>query len=212
MSKKKLSAKNILILSATTAGLGASVSLSLSYIMDWPTVWTMALVNTIANTPLLLASSDALRQELGLRSPIQIVGNGSKRAFGRKIPINVDDRQENIFMQTLRLSSGSPQEEYKPATINTVSVWYDENEHTLTTSEIEEFIYVAWRRQGQKKNGFSRQYWTRQRRPRLKTLEYNVRMWTLMSCEGLVINRSEGRSGKLSVPPDEAIKIIRNTF
>jgi hypothetical protein len=211
MSKKKLSAKNILILSGTTAGLGASISLSVSYLTGSP-FWTIfAWANALGNLPLLLSSSDALRQELGLRSPIQIIGSNSK-AFGRKIPISVDGKQSNIFMQTLRLSSGSPQEEYEPTTINTVSVWYDENEHTLTTSEIEEFIYVAWRRQGQKKNGFSRQYWTRQRRPRLKTLEYNVRMWTLMSCEGLVINRSEGRSGKLSVPPDEAIKIIRSAI
>jgi hypothetical protein len=212
MSKKRLSAKNIAILAGTTTGLGVSVSLGISYIMEWPTTWTIALVNTIANTPLLLASSDALRQELGLRSPIQIIGNGSKRAFGRKIPINVEGKQSNIFMQTLSLASGLPKQEYEPATIDTVSVWYDENEYTLTIPELEEFIYVVWRRQGQKKNGFSRSYWTKQRRPRLKTLEYNVRMWLLVSCDGLTVDRSEGRSGRLAVPPDEAIKIIRSNL
>jgi hypothetical protein len=208
MSKKKLSAKNILILTGTTAGLGVSVSLGLSYIMEWPAAWTVALVNTIANTPLLLASSDALRQELGLRSPIQIVG-GSRRAFGRKIPINVDGKQSNIFMQTLKIAPGLPQQEHEPVQIDTISVWYDDNEYTLTVPELEEFIYVAWRRQSQNKNGFSRQYWTKQRRPRLKTLDYNIRMWALMSCAGLIIDRSEGRSGRMSVGPKEAIQIIR---
>jgi hypothetical protein len=213
MSKKRLSAKNILILSGTTAGLGVSISLSLSYIMNWETGWTIALVNTIANTPLLLASSNALRQELGLRSPIQIIGSNNKNTFGRKIPINVDGKQSNIFMQTLSLAPGSTnRQNYKPTTINTVSIWYEENEYTLTISELEEFIYVAWRRQGQKKNGLSRQYWTKRRRPRLKTLEYNIRIWTLISCSGLVIDRSEGRSGRLTVSPDEAIKIIRSVY
>jgi hypothetical protein len=188
MSKKKLSAKNVFILAGTTTGLGVSVSIGLSYIMEWPTLWTMALVNTIANAPLLLASSDALRQELGLRSPIQIIGN-RKKVFGRKIPINVDGKQGNIFMQTLSLAPGK-QEEYKPARIDTISVWYEENEYTLTVSELEEFVYIAWRRQSQAKNGFSRQYWTKRRRPRLKTLEYNLRMWALMSYAGLVVDRS----------------------
>jgi hypothetical protein len=212
MSKKRLSAKNILILSGTTAGLGVSISLSLSYIMNWETGWTIALVNTIANTPLLLASSNALRQELGLRSPIQIIGSNNKNTFGRKIPINVDGKQGNIFMQTLSLAPGIA-DQYKPVTIDTVSIWYEENEYTLTISELEEFIYVAWRRQGQKKNGLSRQYWTKRRRPRrLKTLEYNIRIWTLTSCSGLIVDRSEGRSGRLTVSPDEAIKIIRSVY
>jgi hypothetical protein len=212
MSKKKLSAKNIGILSLTTTGLGISVSFGISYIMEWETGWTIALINTIANTPLLLASSDALRQELGLRSPIQIIGNSRKRAFGRKIPINIDGKQSNIFMQTLSLASGLPQQDYEPAKIDTISIWYEENEYTLTIAEIEEFIYVAWRRQSQKKNGLSRQYWTKKRRPRLKTLEYNIRIWVLVSCDGLIIDRSEGRSGRLAVSPKEAILAIRSYF
>jgi len=213
MSKKKLSAKNILILTGTTAGLGVSVSLGISYIMDWPAGWTIALVNTIANTPLLLASSDALRQELGLRSPVQIIGNSGRRTFGRKIPINVDGKQGNIFMQTLSLAPGSSNKgDYEPVQVDTISIWLDNNEYTLTMPEIEEFIYVAWRRQSQSKNGFSRQYWTKQRRPRLKTLEYNIRMWALVSCSGLIVDRSEGRSGRLAVPPKEAINIIRGNY
>jgi hypothetical protein len=212
MSKKKLSAKNILILTGTTACLGMSVSLGVSYIMAWDIAWTMALINTIANTPLLLASSDALRQELGLRSPIQIIGNGGKRAFGRRIPVNSGAETKDIFMQTLRLAPGATQEYEPVAEIETVSIWYDDNEYTLTLPELEEFIYVAWRRQSQAKNAFSRHYWTKQRRPRLKTLDYNLRMWALMSCNGLILDRSEGRSGRLAVPPKEAIQIIRSVL
>jgi hypothetical protein len=135
-----------------------------------------------------------------------LCGNNSRRAFGRKIPINAGDKSKDIFMQTLQLSSGSSTTEqisYEP--VDTISIWYDENEYTLTLPEIEKFI-------GQAKNGFSRNYWTRQHRPRLKTLEYNIRMWALASVDGLVINRSEGRSGRLSVSPNEAIQIIRSVY
>jgi hypothetical protein len=212
MSKKKLSAKNILILTGTTMGLSASMSLSVAYLTDGP-FWTIfACVNTLGNLPLLLSSSDALRQELGLRSPIQIIGNGGKRTFGRRIPVNSANETKDIFMQTLRLSPGTEQEYEPVAEIETISIWYDENEYTLTLPELEEFIYVAWRRQSQAKNAFSRHYWTKQRRPRLKTLDYNLRVWALMSCNGLVIDRSEGRSGRLAVPPKEAIQIIRSVL
>ena len=71
---------------------------------------------------------------------------------------------------------------------------------------------MAWRRQVQLKSPFSRRYWTRQRRPRLKTLQYNTMMILMMSLNGLVVNRDEGRSGILTLSPIDAMVKIKAAY
>jgi hypothetical protein len=217
MSKRKVNATNIIKLSGATTVLSLGLGASGSYFLQifnpqyHISTWGCMLFSwSFSHVYILIAGVDSLRQELGLRSPIQIIGNSSRRAFGRKIPINTAEGTSDIFMQTLRLNSGSSAEASEVAQVETITIEYDNIEYTLTMPELEEFIYVAWRRQTQSKNGLSRHYWTKQRRPRLKTLDYNLRIWALMSCEGLILDRSEGRSGRLSVPPKEAIKIVRS--
>ncbi len=209
MSKRRLSAKNILILTGINLLLSAIISISTAYLLELPTLWTMALINMIANTPLLLACSDALRQELGLRSPTHIVGNWTRKIFGRKIVVNAGDKKTDIFMQTLALSSSNKSEIIE---LETITVWYDDNEYTISMSELEEFLYVSWLRQTQTKNAFSRDYWTKQRNPRMKTLRYNIIMLALTNCDGLITDRSEKRSGTLNIRPDLAMKIIKDTY
>lgn len=228
MSKRKVNATNIIKLSGATTvlslGLGASGSyfLQIFYPQYHISTWGCMLFSwSFSHVYILIAGVDSLRQELGLRSPIQIIGNSSRRAFGRKIPINTAEGTSNIFMQTSRLNSGSSTEASELARVETVSVLYDDGsglkEHTLTMPEIQEFVNIAWHRHtrkktndGRKANGFSRDYWIKRHRPRLTVLEYNLRMWALMSCDGLILDRGPGRSGRLSVPPKEAIKIVRS--
>ena len=216
MAKRTVNATNVIKLAGTTTvlslGVGATGSYFLSHLYpryDISTGGCMLLAWLVPHTWILLAAVDSLREELGFKSPLRIISNSSRRTFGRRIPVSSGDEQKNIFMKTLSLAPGIAEEINLPSEIDTISIWYDGNEHILTLPEIEEFVYSTWRRQRQKKNGLSRDYWTKQRRPRLKTLEYNLRIWTLVFC-GLIIGRSEGRSGRLSVPPNEAIKIIRS--
>ncbi len=207
--KRKVSAKNIGILFIANQVLAVLMGFSWAYLWKWETLLTIAGIDFLFNLPLLSACSDALRQELGLKSPAQIFGNWGRKTFGRSIPVKAGSKETNIFMQTLGLPSGNQAEIVE---LETITVWHNDNSHTITMPNLEEFLYVAWLRQTQSKKPFSRTYWTRERRRRMTMLDYNIMMVALASCNGLVIDRSEGRSGKLSLSPSDAIVKIKDIY
>ncbi len=212
MAARKVSATNVIKLSGTTTVLSLGVGASGSFLLSnwYPNISVSTCMTWAWIVPhfyILVAAVDTLREELGFRSPARIVGNWGKRTFGRRIPVNAGDKSTDIFMQVLPFTTTKNQDVVE---LETITVWYNDTSYTITIPELEEFLYVAWRRQSQEKSPFSRDYWTRQRRPRLKTLEYNLRMTVLISVDGLVIDRGERRSGKLTLEPRTALERVQN--
>ncbi len=212
MNKKKINPKNLAILSASSVALSCAIGASASYLMGWHAGWTIAVLNLGSSIYFFVTVNSRIGTELGSDSETVIAGNWNKKALGRKIPVNAGNKSTNIFMSTLQLASGSLSEAEPIVELETLSVWYSGNNHTIIMADIEEFVFVAWRRQGQSKPGFSRRYWTEQRRPIISTLEYKLRMKILINIESLIINRSEYRSGKITLPPNETIKKIKAAY
>ncbi len=219
MAKKKIDASNIIKLSGATTVLSLAVGASSSYLLaamyprhEISTIGCMIISWTIPHSYILIAGIDSLREELGIKSPIQISGNWGSRSLGRKIPIRSGDKESNIFMKALPFTSIIETENEDPPELQTVSMQYDDNWHTVTIPELEEFLHVAWRRQSQNKAPFSREYWTKVRRPRKKTLQYNILMTILCAIPNLVIDREERRSGRMSIEPRMALELIQNTL
>ncbi len=216
MSKKRINATNCVKLIGATSLLSIGVGVSGSFIMSglYPrdnisTLGCIAVSWFIPHSLILFAAVDSLREELGFRAPTKIVGNWAGIKLRRKIPVTSENSKKIIFMHALPFGSKSIPDE--STELQTISIWYNEINYTLTLPDLEEFLFIAWRRQTQKKAPFSRRYWTQQRRPSLTTLEYNVRLKLLTTISGLIIDRSEARSGHLAISPRMALDLIQNT-
>jgi hypothetical protein len=202
---RKIDAKNIGILAVSTTALSTAFGLIGSYALHrlYPyssidTGLNVALSWCAFHAPVTLAAVDSLRQELGLKSPITIIGNSfSSGRSRRKIPFSANGKDSTILMSTIPfLKTNIKKPEFESFTVR-----IDNVDYTVTLVEMENFIRAAWNRQRNGKLGLSRTYWTKQRQPRLKTLEYNIRMHVLLSVSGLVLDRSQGRSGRLAISP-----------
>lgn len=216
MSKKRINATNIIKLTGATSLLSVGVGVSGAFILSglYPreeisTLGCIAIAWFIPHLIILIGAVDSLREELGFRSPTKIVGNWAGINLRRKIPVTSGDSKTNIFMHALPFGSKSLPEE--SIELQAISIWYNEIEYTLKIPDLEEFLFAAWRRQAQKKAPFNRRYWTEQRRPSLTTLEYEVRLKLLTSIPGLILDRSERRSGRMSIEPRTALALIQDT-
>ncbi len=208
---KNVNAKDIAILELWSTGLAVSVGATYSFILrelHYSNVnpWlNMALLFAIPHTGLLFGAHHKLRQSLNLKSGIEIIGNSFSKRTGRKIPFSANGKDGNILMSSIPWLNSDNIEE--PET-ESFTVRIGDIDYTVTLAEMESFIRAAWNRQRAGTSGLSRTYWTRDRRPRLKTLEYNARMIILSSVPGLILDRSQGRSGRLAISPLLAMEAL----
>ncbi len=200
---RKINAENIKVLFLSTTVMSSAIGAIGSYPLHvlYPhlnvnVLFNIGMLFCIVHTPLAFAAQDSLRQEFGLKWPIKIIGNSfSSGRTKRKIPFNANGKDGNIFMSTIPfLETNQPE-------LESFTVQIDNVEYTVSLIEMESFVRVAWNRQRAGKLGLSRTYWTKRRRPRLKTLEYNARMNILLSIPGLILDRGQGRSGRLANSP-----------
>lgn len=167
----------------------------------------------VVNIPSTLVGLETLRKKLGERqqNTVRAIGGHQNR---RAIPFGANGKQSHIFMSILPWMKPQPEMDSQPEfdlpTIFTSTI--DGNDYSVTLPEIETFVRTAWRKQRIGEAGLSRPYWTRRHQPRLRPLEYYTRLNILLSCSGLVLDRSQRRSGRLSVPPALAIKALQSQF
>lgn len=207
---KKINPKNIVILEASATVLCTAFGLIGSYALGrfYPyltidTGLNVALSWIIPHTPILFAVTDSLRHELGLKSPVSIIGQslGGKR---RKIPFKANGQDRDIFMFSIGNETNEVIE------IDSITVSIDDNNYTISLSDLEYFIRKGWTRQRNNLSAFARRHWTKNER--LSTIEYQTRMRILLSINGLVIDRGERRSGKLALPPSATMEAITSTL
>lgn len=167
--------------------------------------------------PSLVVASETLLKTLGKRSPITIRRSGQYP--GRKVPINYSGgRQSHVFLSALPLIGQKPVTDStfdQPESValpQQFTVTIEGNPYTVSLNDMRDFLYVAWRRQRAGYNGLSRKYWCKDRRPTISKLEYSVRLHILLAVDGLIVDRGERRSGRLSVPPQMATKAIQAEF
>lgn len=213
---KKINAKNIVILETSATVLCTAFGLIGSYAFGrfypYLTIDTgliVAMSWLIPHGPLIFAATDSLRHEWGLKPPTSIIGQslGGKR---RKIPFKSNGQERDIFMFSIPWISKNSDED--TPRLDNFKVTIDDIDYTVSASEMESFVRTAWHRQRNGKPGLSRPYWTKQHRPRLKTLEYNARMDILLIAPGLILDRSQGRSGRLANSPLLTIEALGDLF
>ncbi len=199
--KQEINAENIKTLALYTTILSATAGAASSYPLHvmYPDLDVNILFNTTAficftHTLLAFAAQDGLRREFGWRSPVKIIKNSFTRSR-RKIPLNANGKSSDIFMSSISLPSLHAEEtESFTVRINNIN-------YTVPLSDMENFIRAVWARQRNGEPGLSRTYWVKQRRPRLKTVEYDVRIRILENVPGLILDRGQGRSGRLAASP-----------
>jgi hypothetical protein len=210
---KKINAKNVATLAASTTLLSATFGIVGSYVLSkmYPhnqidTGFLTGLSWMTFHTPVIFAATDSLRHELGLKSPVFIKGI-SARGSGRKITVNYGNdgnKAKDIFLSVLPIDVKDTAEE-----LTAITVTMDETDYTILLSEIEDFIRIAWGKQRQGKSGLSRNYWTKTHRPRMKTLDYNIMIFAL---QPIIVDRKKGKSGKLLDSPLIAIERVKNLY
>ncbi len=212
---KKINAKNIVILELWSTGLAVTVGATYSFIFrelhysNVNTWFNIALLFAVPHTGLLFGAHHKLRQGLDLKSGVEVVGQSLGRK-GRKIPFRANGQDRDIFMSVIPWINSTSDLELPR--LDNFKVTIDDIDYTVSTSEMESFVRTAWHRQRNGKPGLSRPYWTQQHRPRLKTLEYNARMDILLVTPGLVLDRSQGRSGRLANSPLLTIEALDSLF
>lgn len=77
----------------------------------------------------------------------------------------------------------------------------------ITERQILEFLRMGWKRQENGKEPLTEKYWRKIHRPALKTAVYRGIINILVE-SGIIINRWQGRSGELALPPNEAILLL----
>lgn len=84
---------------------------------------------------------------------------------------------------------------------------YKEEEIHITERQVFEFLQVAWKRQHDRIHPLSENWWTVQKRPRLRVAYYEAIIDILVD-NSIIINRHQGTSGSLSMSPTEAMRIL----
>ena len=200
------------VASVSTAAVGCYVWSRLGGVdVDVGLVVSSAWLLTVG-VPSTLVGAETLRRKLGEHQPTKVSAVGGGRGQ-RAIPVTANGRASHIFMSImprLKLQSNIPQPDMIAPDMFTVSV--DQNSYSVTVNEIEDFLRICWKRQRSGAYPFPRSYWTRIHRPRLKPLEYYARLNVLLSVDGLILDRSKRRSGRLAVPPMATIKVLQGHF
>ena len=154
-------------------------------------------------------------REIGHRSSPSISTPRNSRA----IPVHHAGGTTNLFTYTLDLIGQSPKPEADEIEIPslfmvenlTVPGCDDPQNITLNEGLISTFVYTSYRRQEQRKPPFSRNWWLRQRHPRLDKVEYFA-LIHLLDDFNLIVNRRQGRSGQLALQPQRAIKHLKMAY
>lgn len=158
----------------------------------------------VVGVPSLVASVEALRRTLGIRSPPSVVSNLPGRVRGRPVRINLPSGPITEFMTTLPGGDRS-----RPIRLpDSWTVTIDGVQFTVTESELSSFVTRVWRRQRSGRSGLSRSYWTREHRPRMSRQEYEATVTLLLGVSGLIVDRGSRRSGRMILPPGLAIAAV----
>ncbi len=201
------------VASVSTGLVGSYVWSKFGYDVDVGLVVSSAWLLTVG-VPSTLVAAETLRRKLGEGQPIIIRAAGGSRGRGRAIPVTSNGRKTHVFLSIMPLLGFQPKiaQTNQAESPDTFTVSVDENTYSVTSDEIESFLRVGWQRQRSGNFAFSRVYWTRQHRPRLKPLEYYTRLNVLLSYEGMILDRGKRRSGRLAYPPLAAIKALQGQF
>lgn len=207
------------VASVSTGLVGSYVWSKFGYDVDYGLVVASSWLLTVG-VPSLIVSMETLRRTLGERKPVTVTVGGDRRGR-RAIPVTANGKPSHVFLSSipwLRLPEGevgagsSSQAGGGDPLPQTFTVEVEGNNYSVTIDEVETFVRGAWRRQLRGAAAFSRPYWTREHRPRLKPIEYYTRLNVLLSCTGLVLDRGPRRSGRLAVPPATAVKALQGQF
>lgn len=79
---------------------------------------------------------------------------------------------------------------------------------TVTDKEALKFLQTAWRRQSSGKPPFSREFWMKTSSASRMGRDRYEAMIQIVSINGLISDRSARRSGRLNLPPHEALSVI----
>lgn len=190
---------------SVSGGLWAEIGGNTNY-----SLWIGGSWLVVVGLPSMAVASDTLLRTLGKKSPIQIISNiGGNQ--GRKVPINYrNGRQSHVFLSALPMIGGRQPEPIEvPEVPQSFTVMMDDNHYQVPVSEIRDFLHTSWQRQRQGKPAFSRNWWTKTRRPKMHEKQYRALMLVLNKIDGIVINRGQGRSGKLALPPEATVKTLQ---
>lgn len=159
-----------------------------------------------------------------LTRPPQRSMPGPVVAYARSIPLSANGQTSNLFASTAAWVVGSVKSpghtwgfdndgqartiKYKEPKAEPEFVFWEKGMDSLITEvRLRNFCQVAWRRQQMAGYGnlasnqiFSRNYFTRQARPRWPLPDYRSVLHILMSRQ-LIVNRWQGRGGELQYPP-----------
>lgn len=181
-------------------------------------IWIGGTWLIVVGMPSLAVASDTLLKVLGKKEPIKIIGNAGHQ--GRAVPINYGNgKRSQVFLSSLtapiRLRGSQANDQHKEppqpqmSIPQTFTVVIDGTGYQVPIADIREFLHTAWQRQRQGKPAFSRNWWTKQRRPRMHPKEHQAMMLVLDQATGAIVNRGQGRSGKLALPPEATIKSLQ---
>lgn len=214
----KLNARDIATIYAASTFASVSTGLVGSYIwqslggvrVDYGLV-TASTWFLVVGLPSVTVSGATLRRKLGEMTGTQVTAIAARNT-GRKIPVSSNGKQSHLFMSVAPVFQRATLRNNEPAMPCQFIATLQGVEYTVLQGELEEFLYATWRRQRAGKPAMSRNYWTRQRRPRLRTVEYNARIAILQSIDGLILDRSRARSGRLSLPPQLAMHQVKKLY
>lgn len=125
----------------------------------------------------------------------------------RRIPIS--GGQSWLFMNAIKMPGQSQPETVIDREPQEYIATYQGLDYTVTRGELENFLYTAWKRQRNNKAGLSRTYWTKTQRLQRELYEARI---LILDSSGLIVDRGERRSGRLTVPPQMAIKTINQSI
>ena len=211
MSDKKLSFKQISI--AWTGATFATVTTGgvFAGLMDWPIIYTAGWAwFGVVGVSSMIAATDTLSKTLGKKEPTTVsVINGSNR--GRKTPINyANGRRSHVYLSELILPWLKPEPSEVAAMPKQFPVFTNGKYVTVTLEEMDYFIRKASNvERAGRRSGLSRDYWTTIHNPRFRRDMYDARIKVLESCQ-LIADREAKRSGRLILPPGQAIKTLQS--
>ena len=173
--------------------------------------------------PALFVSIATLRRILGEKASVRISA-AAQTSSNRMVPINGGQGGFLAMEKTIKaIKSWGQQDDVVPplpSIFLVENITWSANMEPITLefteAEVSDFLYTAWRRQidddiQASGTPFSRTYFTRMHRPKLRFSEYYGLMTLIENC-GLVANRRQGKSGKLIMPPNRGLKQIKYTF
>jgi hypothetical protein len=135
---------------------------------------------------------------------------------GRAIPLHANGRDEgNIFMSSVKSIFGTHEVARTRPIIPTRDFWERGMESAIPEDMFFLFCKTAWRRQRNAEIGnapmnviFSRNYFTKEARPRYTKSDYESILW-ILSTRNLIYDRVQGKGGRLRYPPCTTLEQAR---